>query len=55
MRNALSISAYANTMIRRDQINGPEIRYQDEKSPDGRSIYKDNQGYYCATREELGK
>ena len=49
------VNAYADHMIHRDILRGPEIRYQDEKAPDGRSIYLDNQGYYRATREELGK
>lgn len=49
-------NAYAEAMIRKDQAQGwiEAPRYQDEKAPDGRSLLKDNQGYYRATRDELG-
>jgi hypothetical protein len=53
MKNALSESAYAETMIRREKISGPPTRYQDELSTDGRNIYKDHCGFYRPTKEEL--
>lgn len=39
-------SAYADGARKADQINGPQGRYQDERSTDGRNIYDDMRGRY---------